>query len=82
MADIGGEKIKINFSYESHFSRMSGAFANSYWCFGNEQKYMAIKNGEGIRVLAIGKREQRKQEHKLSKEMFLSFNKRAWLYIL
>ena len=82
VADIGGEKIKINFSYESHFSRMSGAFANSYWCFGNVQKYMAIKNGEGIRVLAIGKREQRKQEHKLSKEMFLSFNKRAWLFLV
>ena len=49
-ADVQGEEIKINFMYESHFSRMSGTFTNSYWCFGKEQRYMAVKCDEGMKI--------------------------------
>lgn len=80
-AEVQDENIKINFTYESHFSRMSGTFKNSYWCFGNEQRYMIVKHEEGMRIRTITKKEQKKQEHKLSKEMFLSFKKRAWLFL-
>ena len=80
-ADVQGEAIKINFMYESHFSRMSRTFTNSYWCFGKEQRYMAVKCDEGMKIRTITKKEQKKQEHKLSKEMFLSFKKRAWIFL-
>ena len=80
-ANFGKESIKIFFSYESHFSRMSGAFQNSYWCFGNESLYMAVKSEDGMRIRAVAAKDKRKQEHLLSKEMFLSFSKRAWLFL-
>lgn len=80
-ADVQGEAIKINFMYESHFSRMSRTFTNSYWCFGKEQRYMAVKCDEGMKIRTITKKDQKKQEHKLSKEMFLSFKKRAWIFL-
>lgn len=79
-ANFGDESIKINFSYESHFSRMSGAFENSYWCFGHDKLYMAVKSESGMRIRMITKKEQKKQEHELSKEMILSRSKRAWLF--
>ena len=80
-ADVQNETVKINFSYESHFSRMSGTFVNSYWCFGKEQRYMAVKCDEGMKIRTVTKKDQKKQEHKLSKEMFLSFKKRAWIFL-
>ena len=80
-ANFGNESIKINFTYESHFSRMSGAFLNSYWSFGLGQRYMMTKSEDGLRIRKISKKEQKKQEHALSKEMFLSFQKRAWLFL-
>ena len=80
-ADVQNETVKINFSYESHFSRMSGTFVNSYWCFGKEQRYMVVKCDEGMEIRTVTKKDQKKQEHKLSKEMFLSFKKRAWIFL-
>ena len=80
-ARIGEESIRIEFCYESHFSRMSGAFINSYWCFGTDPFYMAIKEQEGMRIRQIEKKEKRKQERRLSWEMFKSFDKRAWLFL-
>lgn len=80
-ANFGKESIKISFSYDSHFSRMSGAFQNSYWCFGKDQLYMAVKSEDGMRIRSIAAKEKRRQEHALSKEMFLSFSKRAWLFL-
>lgn len=81
IANIGNEEIRIQFSYESHFSRMSGAFKNSYWCFGVDPLYMAVKFEEGMRMRVIAPKEKKKQERALSKEMFLSFRKRAWLFL-
>lgn len=80
-ANLGDESIKIQFTFESHFSRMSGAFHASYWCFGQEQLYMVVKSEDGMRVRTITPKQRRKQEHALSKEMFFSFNKRAWLFL-
>lgn len=81
MAKIDGELTEIQFSYESHFSRMSGAFDNSYWCFGSRQRYMVIKDGVGLKFSAIRPGEQRKQERKLSLEMLLKMEKKAWLFL-
>lgn len=81
VAKIKGEEVRITFSYESHFSRMSGAYKNSYWCFGNNPMYLSVKENEGIRIKVSSKKEKRKQERRLSKEMFLSFNKRSWIFL-
>lgn len=80
-AKIGNDIIRITFCYESHFSRMSDAFPSSYWCFGLNPMYMAVKNEEGIRIRTITKKEKKKQERRLSKEMLLSFQKRAWVFL-
>lgn len=80
-AKIGNDIIRITFCYESHFSRMSDAFPSSYWCFGLDPMYMAVKNEEGIRIRTITKKEKKKQERRLSKEMLLSFQKRAWVFL-
>lgn len=81
VAKIQGEEVRITLSYESHFSRMSGAFVSSYWSFGNSPMYLMVKEGEGIRIKISSKQERRRQERKLSKEMFLSFQKRAWVFL-
>lgn len=81
-ADINNETIKIGFCYESHFSRMSGAFDKSYWCFGTSTRYMATKLDDGIRLKVTTKKKQKKQEWSLEKEMLRSFSKRAWLFLL
>jgi CDP-glycerol glycerophosphotransferase (TagB/SpsB family) len=81
-AVIGGEVVKLTFSYESHFSRMSGAFTNSYWYFGDSQMYMAVKFEDGMNFKAVTKRERNKQERKLSKEMLRSRSARALLFLL
>lgn len=82
LAKIGDEMIKITFCYESHFSRMSGAFSNSYWCFGMNPQYIALKDEEGMRICVITPKDKKRQERRLSKEMFLSFKKRAWLFLV
>lgn len=81
-AKIGDETIRITFCYESHFSRMSGAFPSSYWCFGVELLYMAVKEEEGMRIRTITKKDKKRQERKLSKEMLLCKRKRAWLFLV
>lgn len=80
-ARIGGEAIKINLLYDSHFSRMSGAFTNSYWCFGMDPMYMALKEDDGITFSVTTKKEQRKQERRLSLEMLRSFKPHTWLFL-
>ena len=82
LAQIGNEVMRITFCYESHFSRMSDAFPGSYWCFGTDPLYMAVKDEEGMRIRLITRKEKKKQERTLSKEMLLSFQKRAWLFLV
>lgn len=82
LAKIGNEVMRITFCYESHFSRMSDAFPGSYWCFGTDLLYMAVKDEEGMRIRLITREERKKQERTLSKEMLLSFKKRAWLFLV
>lgn len=80
-ARIKGEEIKVAFSYASHFSRMSGAFKSSYWCFGKDPMYLSVKADDGILFKQAGAKDKRKQEWRLSKEMFLSFKKKAWIFL-
>ena len=80
VAVIGGESIVIDFSYESHFSRMSGQFEASYWCFGTEQRYMMVKDLRGLSIRKISKRDQRKQERKLALEMLCRCELRSWVF--
>lgn len=81
-AKFGTEPVKIRFSYDSHFSRMSGQFPSSYWCFGTDKRYMAMKDEDGIRFQVTTPARRRKQELKLQKEMLFSKDKRAWLFLL
>ncbi len=78
---VNHDTIKINFSYESHFSRMSGRFLESYWSFGREKLYLMTKAEDGFKIKQVEKKAIKKQERKLQKEMFLSREKKAWLFI-
>ena len=80
-AVIDGEVIEIVFSYESHFSRMSGTFLASYWCFGPDKKYMMVKRENGMYFHTATKKEQRRQERRLQWEMLKSLDLRAWVFI-
>lgn len=80
-AQIGGETVMGNFSYDSHFSRMSGRFAASYWCFGSDRQYMMVKQTGGLLIRAITPKDRRKQERKLSWEMLRRHNKRSLLFL-
>jgi CDP-glycerol glycerophosphotransferase (TagB/SpsB family) len=80
IATVGGEPVKLTLSYESHFSRMSGAFPNSYWCFGEDPMYMAVKFDDGVNFRLATKKDRKKQEHRLSKDMLRSRSARAWLF--
>ena len=88
MAEVEGEKIKIKYKYESHFSRMSDRFANSYWWFGKETPFLMTKREDGLRVRRMkketAKKDHRDREKSLLKEMLFAKEdrKRAWLFIL
>lgn len=80
-AQIGDEKIKIKFSYESHFSRMSGRFRHSYWCFGDNRQFMAFKAKDGIVFTRVGRKQKILREMKLYYDMLRAKNKRALMFI-
>ena len=80
VAVIGGETIVIDLSYESHFSRMSGQFEASYWCFGTNPRYMMVKDRMGLYVHKTSKKEQRRQERKLALEMLCRLELRSWVF--
>lgn len=82
-AKVNKEPIKIFFSYNSHFSRMSGQYENSYWFFGDKQNgFLVTKEQAGMLFTATtGKKAMHKQERKLSMEMFCKFSKRDWIFL-
>ncbi|MBQ6359789.1 MAG: CDP-glycerol glycerophosphotransferase family protein [Lachnospiraceae bacterium] len=88
MAEIEGERIKIKYKYESHFSRMSDRFLNSYWWFGKETPFLMTKRENGLRIRRMNKetekKDHREREKMLLKEMLHApeDRKRAWLFIL
>jgi CDP-glycerol glycerophosphotransferase (TagB/SpsB family) len=81
-AIINGEKIKIKLNYESHFSRMSGRFRHSYWCFGEKRQFMAIKVKEGLVFRKVSRRRKFLRELQLQLDMIRAREKRALLFIL
>lgn len=81
-ARIGGENIRIFFSYNSHFSRLSNVAKNCYWTFGKDTKYLIKNENEGIRFRTVNKTECVKQELRLLKELFFKKQKKAWIFIL
>lgn len=81
-ASIGGEMVYVDFSYDSHFSRMSGRYSSSYWCFGDSPLYMMVKRARGLWIRAISRKEQRKQERKLSLEMLRKHDKKSLMFLL
>lgn len=80
-ASIGGETVTIEFSYESHFSRMSGRFSASYWCFGQDPLYLMVKQSGGLCVRTILRKEQKKQERKLCREMLRRHTSKSLLFL-
>jgi CDP-glycerol glycerophosphotransferase (TagB/SpsB family) len=81
-AVVNGEKIKIKLNYESHFSRMSGRFRHSYWCFGEKRRFMAIKVKEGLVFRKVGRWQKFLRELELHFDMIREKEKRALLFIL
>lgn len=80
-ATIGGENVYIEFSYDSHFSRVSGRFPASYWCFGDKPLYMMTKQSGGLRLRTVTRKEQKKQERKLSMQMLRKHDRRALMFL-
>ena len=74
-------ELKSKVDAKKMLDELLKATSSCYWCFGKEQRYMAVKCDEGMKIRTITKKDQKKQEHKLSKEMFLSFKKRAWIFL-
>ena len=79
-ASIGGETVVIDLSYDSHFSRMSGRFASSYWCFGENPMYMMVKQANGLFIRIASQKDKKKQERKLSREMLREHSKRSLVF--
>lgn len=50
IARVGQDKLQINYSYNSHFTKVSVAFWLSYWYFGNKKKYMATAKIDEIKI--------------------------------
>ncbi|SDB34401.1 CDP-glycerol glycerophosphotransferase family protein [Eubacterium oxidoreducens] len=80
-ANFGEETVKIHFSYESHFSRMSGRFENSYWRFGEDKEYIMTKSEDGLLVKKDTANGWKKQERALIKEMRAQKRKREYIFI-
>lgn len=85
-AIIRNEMIRVQFSYQSHFSRMSGRFENSYWWFGPENdRYIMTKDNGAMVLRSAEQKDQKAQEKLLQKEMFSvgrQFDRRSLLFIL
>lgn len=43
---VAGERIRLQTAYNSHYSRLTKTYQNSYWCFGPKKKYMALTSGD------------------------------------
>jgi CDP-glycerol glycerophosphotransferase (TagB/SpsB family) len=82
-ADIGRENVHTKLSFESHFSRISNRFPACYWCFGGEKKYMMTRNGNElcIRLMKNPKKEQKRQERQLQKQMLCHHSKRDLVFL-
>lgn len=51
---IHGRKEKIRLNFDSHFSRLTNEFHNSYWCFGEKNRYMATVRDNVITIRQTG----------------------------
>ncbi len=49
-ARIGEDRIRVELRFDSHFSRLTDAFRNSYWCFGPRDNRMATVRNDVITV--------------------------------
>ena len=80
-ANFGRESVKIHFNFESHTSRISGRFANNYWVFGKEKRFMMEHAENGLLIHPTWGKQIARKEWALQKEMFKSHSKRAWLFM-
>lgn len=81
----GDREIQISYNFESHFSRMSNRFTQSYWWFGGDRPFLMTLESEALRIRRVEKEQHKKQERKLRREMFsvgIHQDRRALLFIL
>ncbi|MCM1307430.1 MAG: CDP-glycerol glycerophosphotransferase family protein [Butyrivibrio sp.] len=75
-----GEVCSVVITFDSHTSRLSKRFKSSYWTFGGH--FMAMYRKGTISVYKVRKRAVAKREVLLWLEMFKTFNKKTWLFML
>ena len=81
LAYIDSERITINLSYDSHFSRVSDAFENSYWApSSNGKHYLFTKDTLGMKIMRVKKNTWKTQEKKLRREMLRKHDKKALIF--
>lgn len=64
--EVEGRDVSLVITYQSHFSRLSKGFKNSYWAFDS---YIARHRAEGIAIYKVGKAAIVKRELLLLLEM-------------
>lgn len=77
--ELDGEISMLALTFDSHTSRLSKRFANSYWVFG--EHFMAMYRQGQISIYTIRKRSIAKREFLLWLEMFKTFNRKTWLFM-
>ncbi len=82
---IDGREVRIGYSFDSHTSRMSSRFQNSYWWFGGNRPYLMTLEDEALYIRRQHMDDRKLQERKLRKEMWkvgITEDRRALLFIL
>lgn len=82
-AEIDGVPEQIYFTYDSHFSRISGRFKNNYWVFKDAGRSIMLEKVEGGWSFAeVSKGAIFKKELRLQKEMLGKKRKKECIFIL
>lgn len=68
-AIIGKKRERCKISFESHFSRLSKRFNNSYWCFGEKERFMATYKSDVITIDIVNGAKRFGKEFKLQMNM-------------
>lgn len=81
-AKLGDDVLKIDLRYESHFSRISDRYKNSYWFFKKDSEYRLVTHDDGKLLFSKAeKKDRRKQERKLQREMLAAHGKKDLLFL-
>lgn len=67
----GVDSYRITLTFQSHWSKLTDKFKNSYWYIDSNQAcYMVTSDKMSILIQKCGKKNQKRREHMLRREMF------------